>query len=257
MPAPPRLSKAELREISFETDGQVKDGDPKNTVKVQFNPETLTVNFSNQNASGDQRGGGAIQFVGKGQTKLNLELWFDVTAPLPAAGDGPTQNTEEPPDDVRKLTEKVAFFIKPKESGQKDKFIPPGVRFVWGTFLFEGVMESLAEKLEFFSADGKPLRAQVTISLVAQEIQYKFNPGAAAASAGALPGAADGSGGGATGGGAPAGTQPVQTTKPGDTIQSIAAKNGNSDWKSLALQNNIEQPHRLTPGIQIKLTIGR
>lgn len=254
MPAPPSLSKAELREISFEKDGQVKDGDSKKTVKVQFNPETLTVAFSNQNASGDQRGGGAIQFVGKGQTKLNLELWFDVTAPLPASGDGPTTETEEPPDDVRKLTEKVAYFMKPKESGQKDKFIPPGVRFVWGTFLFEGVMESLSEKLEFFSADGKPLRAQVTISLAAQEIQFKFNPGASGAAAGATPGA---TGDGGTGGGAPAGTQPVQTTKPGDTVQSIAAKNGNSNWKDVAAQNNIEQPHKLPPGTQIKLPIGR
>lgn len=256
MPAPPSLSKAELREISFEKDGQVKDGDPNKTVKVQFNPETLSVNFSNQNASGDQRGGGAIQFVGKGQTKLSLELWFDVTAPLPAAGDGPTQNTEEAPDDVRKLTEKVAYFIKPKDSGQKEKFIPPGVRFVWGTFLFEGVMESLAEKLEFFSADGKPLRAQVTIALAAQEIQFKFNPSGPGSGAGAAAAAAGGGGGG-TGGGAPAGTQPVQTTKPGDTVQSIAAKNGDPNWKSWASQNNIEQPHKLPAGTQITPPSGR
>jgi hypothetical protein len=234
MPAPPSLRKAELREITFERDGRVSPGPADKTLKVQFNPETLTVNFSNQNAAGDQRGGGAIQFVGRGQTKLSLELWFDVTAPLPGSEDGPTQNQETPPDDVRKLTEKVAYFMKPKASGQADKFIPPGVRFVWGSFLFDGVMESLSEKLEFFSADGKPLRAQVTIGLAAQEIQFKFNDQGGA-------------------GGQGAGTQPVQNSKPGDTVQSVAAKNGQSDWRKVADANGVEQPHRLTPGTPLKI----
>ena len=35
---------------------------------MQFNPETLTVTYTNQSAGGDQRGGSALQFVGKGTT---------------------------------------------------------------------------------------------------------------------------------------------------------------------------------------------
>ena len=72
MPEPIKLLKAELREISWDDQQQVQEGDPEKTVQVQFNPETLKVNFSNQKAGGDQRGGSAVQFVGAGSTKLSL-----------------------------------------------------------------------------------------------------------------------------------------------------------------------------------------
>ena len=97
MPEPIKLLKAELREISWDDQQQVQEGYSEKTVQVQFNPETLKVNFSNQ--AGDQRGGSAVQFVAAGSTKLSLDLWFDVTVPLP---DGSMQ----PDGDVRKLTKK-------------------------------------------------------------------------------------------------------------------------------------------------------
>ena len=85
----------------------------------------------------------------------------------------PTGETEE--DDVRKLTGKVAYFITPKQEG--DKFVPPAVRFIWGSFQFDGIMESLEESLEFFSSDGRPLRASVTINLTQQKItEFVFRP---------------------------------------------------------------------------------
>ena len=47
------------------------------------------------------------------------------------------------------------------------------MRFQWGSFLFEGVMDSMDETLEFFSADGRPLRAKVSISITSQDIQFQ------------------------------------------------------------------------------------
>src|SRR5215216_5578093 len=121
----PELAKAELRQLDAEFKNEIK---PENNLKVQFNPETLKVGFANQiqtpQGAGDQKGTPARQFVGAGTTKLSLQLWFDVTQP---AADGKPQET-----DVRKLTQKVAYYITPTEEG--GKFVPPAVRFVWGSF---------------------------------------------------------------------------------------------------------------------------
>jgi hypothetical protein len=233
MPEPTNLLKAELREISWDDQQQVQEGNPEKTVQVQFNPETLKVNFSNQKAGGDQRGGSAVQFVGAGSTKLTLDLWFDVTVPLP---DGSLQ----PDGDVRKLTEKVTYFITPtKVPGEEDKWIPPGVRFIWGTFLFDGVMDSLNENLEYFSEEGKPLRAGVSISLSKQEIQFQFGNQAP-------PG---------NGGENAPGTQPMQPARAGDSVQDMASRAGKpDDWKAVAAANNIENPRQLGAGALLDMS---
>src|SRR5436309_13162081 len=160
MPDPAHLAKAELHEVDsdFKHD---KPGGKK--VKVQFNPETLKVSFANQvqtpSGGGDQKGTPSMQFVGAGTTKLSVQLWFDVNAP-----DG------QGVDDVRKLTQQVAYFITPNEQSE-GKFLPPAVRFLWGSFQFDGIMDSMEESLEFFSSEGRPLRAGVTFSLSQQKIQ--------------------------------------------------------------------------------------
>src|ERR687884_514916 len=121
MPESVKLEKAELRQLDAEFRNEIN---PDKTCKVQFNPESLKVAFANQiqtpQGAGDQRGTPARQFVGAGTTKLSLQLWFDVTQP---AADGQQQET-----DVRKLTQKVAYFITPVQEG--NNFVPPAVRFV-------------------------------------------------------------------------------------------------------------------------------
>jgi len=226
---PAKLAKAELHEILFHENGSVTDGNKQNRVTVQFNPETLTVTFSNQTSGGDQRGGGAIQYVGKGTTKLTMDLWFDITVPGP-------DSAAIQAGDVREATKRVAYYMTPKPvQGKKDKFIPPGVRFLWGTFLFEGIMDSLTEKLEFFSAEGKPLRAMLSVSLTSQSIQYRFNP-----QGGAQQQAAAGA--------ASAGAAPQQPAKAGDTVQSMSQAAGQQDWKGVAQANKIENPRQVPPG---------
>jgi phage tail-like protein len=74
-------------------------------------------------------------------TRLAFELWFDVAS-------------ASPDDDVRRLTVSVAYFAK-----------APATRFQWGTFRFDGHVEALQESLELFSADGRPLRARVGLTL--------------------------------------------------------------------------------------------
>ncbi len=233
MPEPRTLLKAQLQEITWDENQQVQDaGDP---IPVQFNPETLKVSFSNQSAGGDQRGGSAIQFVGRGTTKLTFDLWFDVTAPAPDRPSDP-DNESETADDVRKLTKRIVDFITPRESDQRDKFVPPGVRFLWGTFLFEGVMDSVNETLEYFSEEGKPLRASVSVSLSKQEIQFQFgNQQAPGLGSAAMPG-----------------TTAQQRAREGDSVQSIAAREGRpDDWQEIANRNNIDNPRNIPAGAPV------
>jgi hypothetical protein len=173
--------------------------------------------------------------VGAGTTSLSLELWFDATRPLP--------NGEKAEDgDVRKLTEKVAYFITPQEEVEENKWKPAGVRFLWGTFMFDGVMDSLQENLEFFSEDGKPLRARLSISISSQLIQFQFNR------------SNENGNGGQTGN---AGQQPHEPAREGDTMQGIAGRAGKaSQWKGMARENGIENPRHIPPGTPINTRAG-
>jgi hypothetical protein len=198
---------------------------------VQFNPETLKVTFANQIVQppgGDQAAGNAgRQFVGAGTTKLALQLWFDVTA-----------METDPVDDVRRLTQKVIFFMTPqKAESDPNKLVPPGVRFHWGTFLFDGMVEGLEESLEFFSPDGKPLRASVSLTLSQQKIlETKFE------GEGRVP--------------ARPGHAPLKAARQGDSLQAMAAQGGKDDWQSIAAANGIEDPLRLSPGRLVDLNAG-
>lgn len=224
MPDSVNLVKAELHQINLETGAEV---DKSRKVSVQFNPESLKVSFANQiqqqTGSGTQNGNPPQQFVGEGTTKLALQLWFDVNAP---------QEGTTPINDVRKMTEKIIFFITPNEEpkGSK-KFIPPGVRFIWGSFQFEGLMESVEESLEFFSSEGIPLRASMTINLSQQKIKiYKSDKTASARKNLPEP-------------------RPLTSAPKGSTVQGEAAKQGKGgDWQSIAAANGIENPRNLQPG---------
>lgn len=230
MPEPVKLEKAELRQLNEKFENEIN---PEHNVKVQFNPESLKVSFANQiqtpSGTGDQQGTPARQFVGAGTTKLALTLWFDVTAELPAS--------DAQINDVRRLTQKIAYFITPVKEG--DKFLPPAVRFIWGSFQFDGLMDSLEESLEFFSSDGRPLRASMTLSLSQQKItEFSFrqtNPGGAPSSPG---------------------TRKLSQAPAGSTLPAMAASQGKAaDWQSIAAANNIENPRQLQPGQLIDMNI--
>jgi hypothetical protein len=231
MPQPTNLSKAELREIKWTQNRQVQViNHPEKTVVVQFNPESLKVAFANQNAGGDQRGGSAVQFVGAGTTKLSMELWFDATLPL-ADGSMAEQG------DVRKLTENVAYFIKPKKKVGAKKWKPAGVRFLWGSFMFDGVMDSMDETLEYFSEDGVPLRASVSINISSQMIQFQFGE--------QQPTGTENQSG-------LAGQQALEPAREGDTMQQIAGRAGRPGaHKEMARANNIENLRHIPPGTPI------
>jgi Contractile injection system tube protein/LysM domain len=234
----PALAKASLLELDEKFENEAS---PPKRVTVQFNPESLKVSFANQvatpNGAGDQNGSAPQLFVGAGSTKLALQIWFDLSS-LPS---GDTSVT-----DVRDLTKEVAYFITPheKDTPQGKKYVPPAVRFLWGSFMFDGIMESMEESLELFSPEGKPIRASVSFNLTRQQIQFQFAP----------QGGANGPGGA----GPPPGTQPLTPAPSGSTVQGMAASQGRgADWQNIASANGIENPRQLQPGQLIDLNARR
>jgi hypothetical protein len=216
MPTLGKLEKAELQEISWDADLNVVDGSSSSTIKVQFNPETLSLSTSN---TIDTSFGSAYQFANLGPTVLTLELWFDVTA-----------SVFETTNDVRLLTQRVHHFMLPKPAeGDTTQYVMPGVRFLWGSFLFEGVMTSFSEAIDFFSKGGRPLRSKLSVSI--QSVQP-------------LPTSADNN------------AAPSQVAAAvGDTVQALAMALavGIRAWRLIANLNEVENPRLLTPGSLLKM----
>lgn len=227
------IVKAQLRELDATFKTEINRD--QTWVDVQFNPETLKVSYANQiqqpQGGGDQGGGASQQFVGSGSTKLGVQLWFDVAS-----------DDAEAEDDVRKKTAKVAYFITPQPTSKdpKDKkFRPPVLRFVWGSFLFDGIVESMEESLEYFSPEGRPLRASVTLTVTQQKIQFAFNPEPQPTPPGVQP----------------AGTAPMTTPPPGQSLQQMHSDaNGNDHWQPTARANGVDNPRFPPVGRPIDLS---
>jgi hypothetical protein len=135
-------------------------------LEVDFNPETLKLSISNaMQPNTKRRKKEPPQFVTDSTAKLSVELIFDMTT----FG-----------FDVREITAQIAQMMKPKGSArqqQKKKGIPAIVIFEWGTFLFEGYIDSFNETLDFFAAEGVPLRSTVSLSMTEQDDPFRESSG--------------------------------------------------------------------------------
>ena len=215
------LAKAKLVEVRWTGDPLQAETVPGHDVLVQFNPQTMRLNFANEDNSGSQSP--PRQTTGSGTSKLAVELIFDTTT------DG---------SDVRKNTEKIAYFVKAKP-GDNDRPAQPGVSFEWGSFIFRGVIKSIDETLDYFSDEGVPLRATISLSIARPNIEFIQAPNRARP-----PGQSPATGA----------TAPLEPARANDNLQRLAARNGNSrDWKAIAAGNNIDDPLRLAAGALINM----
>jgi len=240
MPDSSNLVKATLQELKPDF-SDLKPGG--SSVTVQFNPESLKVSYNNQietpSGPGSQKGNAGSLHVGTRTTKMTLTLWFDVT------------RSDTSASDVRTLTQGVLYFIRPKPAtGQADKtIVPPAVRFSWGSFIFDGVVESVEETLDYWSADGKPLRSSLNLSL-SQQIIQTFDAGQGSAKTQAIAALALQ---GTPVQGQSAGTTPLTAASSGSTLQGLADVSGSLDWQAVASANGIENPRFLQPGQLVNL----
>jgi hypothetical protein len=211
----PTVTKATLQSLP--------NGKP---IEVHFNPASLVYSVENstpQQGGDPKRRQHASQFTGK----LTMDLQFDTT---------------DTGADVRKITDQVALFMQSsadasKSAGKSGANPPaqPVLAFQWGTYIFKGIMESFKETIDFFSADGVPLRALVSIGLARQD--NVFDEGSS------LLGTGTGAG------------SKVETSSA-DSATSAATKGGDpSAARALASANGLENP-RFTGGASLQVNAG-
>ncbi len=156
---PPQVAKATLTALP--------GGTP---LTVHFNPGSLVYSVENSNPpqAGQPK---KAQYVAQFSGKLTMDLQFDTT---------------DTGADVRTVTNQVALFMQASAnataaasssappSGSNNSSAPPPkappvLMFQWGTYQFQGIMDSFKETIDFFSADGVALRALVSIQLSRQD----------------------------------------------------------------------------------------
>ena len=150
LPDSPTVASASFKVL----DGAGAGGPP---FDVQFNPASLEYTISNEF---DDRNGnnGARQFVKKSSAKLTMTLVFDTT---------------DVGTSVRDVTANIANLLQPTQDGTKKA--APKIQFGWGTYSFNGVAEQFKETIDFFSADGVPLRSSIALTLSSQEVEFQSN----------------------------------------------------------------------------------
>jgi hypothetical protein len=238
MVAVPTLSKAYLQEIS--SDENPRELGPE--VAVQFNPATLRLRMNNSIGDGRSRGLQRRQYMGQSSTVLSMELIFD---------------TSDDGSSVRKKTEIVEKFVLPRSTGRE---APPKLRFHWGVFVFEGLVEEVSIDLEYFAPNGTPLRAKVSLSIKEQDARFQFPKDAQAYGAVTpekrwgsprLPGSSAG-GGGQTGA---AGTNVVRALA-GESAPELAARLGldPAAWRGLGV--DLSGGLELKAGAEVSFTAG-
>lgn len=121
-------------------------------ITAHFNPVSLqyaVTNTMKDEGSGNKK----KQVVSQSTGKLTMDLIFDTT---------------DTGQDVRNHTREIAGFMAPL----KDKSLPI-IIFEWGTLKFQGMAEAYRETIDFFSADGVPLRASVNLTLAQQDAVFE------------------------------------------------------------------------------------
>ncbi|MGK7884129.1 MAG: LysM peptidoglycan-binding domain-containing protein [Crocosphaera sp.] len=228
----PQQRLAKLTITPLEKQGEQYNRLLNQTISVQFNPESYSVSKSvnwappdNANGQGNstqrQVNAPTLEFKGGGSRQLSLELFFDLTEP----GLG---------EDVRQETNKIVALTRI----ERDEAHPRVCEVAWGEapvgsdFPFIGVITSLTQNFTLFKGDGKPLRANLSVSFL------EF-----------LAPLAD-----------KRQTDPELTTrivKGGETLSSIAAQvyRNPKQWRIIAQANQLDDPRNLEPYIGRTLTI--
>lgn len=192
-------------------------------VYCMFNPHEYTRAKQNQWEAGETKGRNVpkVKFKQGGAETLKLQLFFDTYA------DG---------SDVRQHTDplwKMMMVSSDKKNQRNNKSEPPHVAFHWGSFYFRAVITNITQKFTLFSTSGLPLRTTVDVSF--QQVEdpeehSRQNP--------------------TSGGSAPRKTYTVETADRLDLI-AYKAYGDATQWRLIADENGLTNPHRLREGRQL------
>jgi hypothetical protein len=202
------------------------------TIYALFNPEKYTVSKSLQLAEVNIPGldSPVVQYV-RGQTeKINMELFFDTT----------DYGMADTVKDVRSLTTDIYKLLKVNG----DLHAPTRVQLHWGNgghMTSHGtkidpwlVLESVSEEFNLFSPAGIPLRAKLTVSFrEAWTIEQQLTETPRHSSD----------------------RTKLHRVVRGETISQIALTEYSDpeQWRAIADANHLDNPRRLTPGVQLTI----
>jgi len=218
--------------------GENDDPDMNNAIDVQFNPVSLKVNLANTLKANERDGSsGAAQYVDKSSSTLTLDLMFDTTRSDEDAGDDFAEGS-----DVRDLTRRIAeTFIKPEETSDNKMKAPKRCLFQWGSFEFIGMVESYDETLEYFSPQGRPLRAKLALKLKEDRFQFRQRSDGVDPANPAMPTLS------------PTGQSEDAQPKPGQEDSPVPGPSeGDKNWRDTSDYNGIENPRM--PGVSTLAT---
>lgn len=122
----------------------------KFNMDVHFNPESYSITTHGKAVNKQDAGGGVkAQPVDQCRQTLTMKLVFD---------------TYEKQLSVREYTDKLVDIVNSYKKLNETKSIP-NCKFVWGTLIFRGYMTSIKQDFTMFLPDGKPVRANVDITI--------------------------------------------------------------------------------------------
>lgn len=208
---------------------------PLMIVPCLFNPRELSVEKSNQFAEVNIPGlsSPVFQFVRGNARSVTMDLFFD---------------TYELGTDVRLFTDRITGWdagsmlsnlpnvAKGLMDIDSDLHAPPICIFIWGTFIFQCIIERVTKKFTMFLPEGIPVRATLTVTLKEyREVNVQVKE------ANFLS----------------ADLTKSWTVTQGDSLWAIAAKEyGNpEDWRLIAERNNIDNPRILNPGQKLIIPV--
>ncbi len=220
-----------------------RDDSQQGVIEVQLNPTSLRLERRNNVdrgalTTGTQR----RQSPSSEGATLTFDLEFDTADELdPSASD------------VREKTKLVRQFVEPPTGKPKDA--PPRLELQWGTLIFRGIMTQVTEELDYFSPEGRPLRAKLSVVITEQDLKFEKNesgPGAADAQRATPPGSSQSSGPGGSGTNAP--TKEVKA-HAGESAQQLAARLGGNPTAWRSLMNGLDNPLDLPAGATVQVGV--
>ena len=193
------------------------------TVPCMFNPSELSVRRSNFWTGSSLAGQGVpqLRYQGADSGTMALQLTFDTTD----TGNSVTTHTGK----VMKLMDVDTSL--PGTDASTNNARPPYVIFHWGSLhSFKAVATDLDLQFTYFSSDGTPLRARVSLTLKQFAQSDAFGPQNPTS-------------------GTPH-PHRVHRVQPGETLDRISARyyGDSTRWRQIATANGISDPLALRPG---------
>jgi hypothetical protein len=191
------------------------------SLEFPFNPTNYSVSRGAKwEAKSNKQGLQPAEYNGPEPSTVTLKMFMD--------------ETQDERGDISKDVKKLLAKVDPDPSTvSKGKPSAPHVKFIWGdSITFVGYLKSVAVDYQLFREDGKPVRGEVTLSL----LEYGGTPARQNPTSGGEPGSRG------------------HRVVAGDTLASIAYTEYGSagEWRRIADANPaIADPLRLQPGAML------